>query len=371
MLVLYGAYSLTQLPIDAVPDITNNQVQVITNTPTLAAQEVEQFVTAPIELVMASLPDLVEIRSISRFGLSVITIVFEEDVDIYFARTLVDERLGKVPDRMHAGVGKPEMTPVSTGLGEVYQYVIHADDSVHKEWSSAELRTLQDWVVVRQLLGIRGVAEVNSFGGEVKQYEVGVDPKRLKSMGVTIGEVFTALAMNNENTGGAYIDKRPNAYSIRGEGLLTSLDDIKKVVVKVAENGVPLLIGDIAEVGFGAAPRYGAMTRNGEGEVVGGTVMMLKGENSAQVVAAIEARIPTIQKALPEGIVIEAYLSRSALVGWAMGTVNIPPHGRCAYRDLRAGALFGQLARRPHRRFGDPVMHALRGHSHERIRGNG
>jgi len=322
VLVLYGAYSLTQLPIDAVPDITNNQVQVITNTPTLAAQEVEQFVTAPIELVMASLPDLVEIRSISRFGLSVITIVFEEDVDIYFARTLVDQRLGKVADRIPAGVGKPEMTPVSTGLGEVYQYVIHADDSVHKEWSSAELRTLQDWVVVRQLLGIRGVAEVNSFGGEVKQYEVGVDPKRLKSMGVTIGEVFTALAMNNENTGGAYIDKRPNAYSIRGEGLLTSLDDIKKVVVKVAENGVPLLIGDIAEVGFGAAPRYGAMTRNGEGEVVGGTVMMLKGENSAQVVAAIEARIPTIQKALPEGIVIEAYLSRSALVGRAMGTVK-------------------------------------------------
>lgn len=178
------------------------------------------------------------------------TIVFEEDVDIYFARTLVDQRLGKVADRIPAGVGKPEMTPVSTGLGEVYQYVIHADDSVHKEWSAAELRTLQDWVVVRQLLGIPGVAEVNSFGGEVKQYEVGVDPKRLKSMGVTIGEVFTALAMNNENTGGAYIDKRPNAYSIRGEGLLTSLDDIKQVVVKVAENGVPLLIGDIAEVGF-------------------------------------------------------------------------------------------------------------------------
>ncbi|HOZ41830.1 MAG TPA: efflux RND transporter permease subunit, partial [Flavobacteriales bacterium] len=193
VLVLYGAYSLSQLPIDAVPDITNNQVQVITTTPTLAAQEVEQFVTAPIERAMASLPDLVEIRSISRFGLSIVTIVFDEDVDTYFARTLVDQRLGDAARLIPAGVGDPVLAPVSTGLGEVYQYVLHADDSTHKTFTASELREIQDWIVTRQLLGTPGVAEVNSFGGEVKQYEVAVDPKRLQSMDVTIADVFLAL----------------------------------------------------------------------------------------------------------------------------------------------------------------------------------
>jgi cobalt-zinc-cadmium resistance protein CzcA len=322
VLVLYGAYSLSQLPIDAVPDITNNQVQVITTTPTLAAQEVEQFVTAPIERAMASLPDLVEIRSISRFGLSIVTIVFDEDVDTYFARTLVDQRLGDAARLIPAGVGDPVLAPVSTGLGEIYQYVLHADDSTSKKFTPSELREIQDWIVSRQLIGTPGVAEVNSFGGEVKQYEIAVDPKRLQSMDVTIADVFLALESNNENTGGAYIDKRPNSYSIRGAGLLTSLDDIRKVVVKTPENGVPLLIGDVATVGFGSAPRYGAMTRNGEGEVVGGTVMMLKGGNSAAVVEAIEARIPTVQKALPAGVVIEPYLVRSTLVKRAISTVK-------------------------------------------------
>lgn len=321
-LVLYGAYSLTQLPIDAVPDITNNQVQVITTTPTLAAQEVEQFVTAPIERAMASLPDLVEIRSISRFGLSLVTIVFDEEVDIYFARTLVDQRLGEAADLILPGVGTPTMAPVSTGLGEVYQYVLHPKEGYEGKFSPSELRTIQEWIVVRQLLGTPGVAEVNSYGGEVKQYEVGVDPKRLQSMGVTVGELFTALESNNENTGGAYIEKRPNSYSIRGEGLLRTLDDIRKVVVKIPPGGVPLLVGDVAEVGFGAAPRYGSLTRNGEGEVVGGTVMMLKGGNSANVVEAIEARIPNVQKALPEGLMIEPYLVRSDLVKRAIGTVK-------------------------------------------------
>ena len=322
VLVLYGAYSLTQLPIDAVPDITNNQVQVITTTPTLAAQEVEQFVTAPIERAMASLPDLVEIRSISRFGLSLVTIVFDEDVDIYFARTLVDQRLGEATALIPPGVGTPTMAPVSTGLGEVYQYVLHPKPGFEGKFSPSELRTIQEWIVVRQLLGTPGVAEVNSYGGEVKQYEVSVDPKRLWSMGVTISDLFAALESNNENTGGAYIEKRPNSYSIRGEGLLRTLDDIRNVVVKTPLGGVPLLVGDVAEVGYGAAPRYGALTRNGEGEVVGGTVMMLKGANSAQVVEDIEARIPTVQKALPEGLMIETYLVRSDLVKRAIGTVK-------------------------------------------------
>ncbi len=322
LLVLFGAYSLTRLPIDAVPDITNNQVQVITTTPTLAAQEVEQFVTAPIERAMASLPDLVEMRSISRFGLSLITIVFEEDVDVYFARTLVDQRMREAAALIPPGAGTPTMAPVSTGLGEVYQYVLHAKPGFEDRFSPSDLRTVQDWIVVRQLLGTPGVAEVNSYGGEVKQYEVSVDPRRLQSMGVTIGELFTALENNNENTGGAYIEKRPNTYSIRGEGLLRTLDDIRRVVVKTPEGGVPLLVGDVAEVGFGTAPRYGTLTRNGEGEVVGGAVMMLKGGNSARVVEAIEGRMPTIQKALPEGLMIEPYLVRSDLVGRAIGTVR-------------------------------------------------
>lgn len=322
VLVLYGAYSLSQLPIDAVPDITNNQVQVITTTPTLAAQEVEQFVSAPIERAMASLPDLVEIRSISRFGLSLVTIVFDEDVDVYFARTLVDQRLGEAAELIPPGVGKPTMAPVSTGLGEVYQYVLHPKDGYEGKFSPSELRTIQEWIVVRQLLGTPGVAEVNSYGGEVKQYEVSVDPKRLQSMGVTIAELFAALESNNENTGGAYIEKRPNSYSIRGEGLLRSLDDIRRVVVKTPIGGVPLLVGDVAEVGYGAAPRYGSLTRNGNGEAVGGAVMMLKGANSAQVVKDIEARIPNVQKALPEGLVIEPYLVRSDLVERAIGTVK-------------------------------------------------
>ncbi|MBL8010547.1 MAG: CusA/CzcA family heavy metal efflux RND transporter [Flavobacteriales bacterium] len=322
VLVLYGAYSLSQLPIDAVPDITNNQVQVITTTPTLAAQEVEQFVSAPIERAMASLPDLVEIRSISRFGLSLVTIVFEEDVDVYFARTLVDQRLGEAADLIPPGVGKPTMAPVSTGLGEVYQYVLHPKEGYEGKFTPSELRTIQEWIVVRQLLGTPGVAEVNSYGGEVRQYEVSADPKRLQSMGVSIGDLLTALESNNENTGGAYIEKRPTSYSIRGEGLLRSLDDIRKVVIKTPEGGVPLLVGDVAEVGYGAAPRYGSLTRNAEGEVVGGAVMMLKGANSAQVVEDIEARIPNVQKALPEGLVIEPYLVRSDLVKRAIGTVK-------------------------------------------------
>ncbi|MCC6839900.1 MAG: CusA/CzcA family heavy metal efflux RND transporter [Flavobacteriales bacterium] len=322
LLVLYGGYSLTQLPIDAVPDITNNQVQVITNTPTLAAQEVEQFVTAPIERAMASLPDLVEIRSISRFGLSLITIVFDEEVDIYFARTLVDQRLDDAAALIPPGAGKPMLAPVSTGLGEVYQYVLHTLPGHEGKYSPSELRTVQDWIVVRQLLGTPGVAEVNSYGGEVKQYEVSVDPRRLQSMGVSIGEVFSALEANNENTGGAYIEKRPNTYSIRGEGMLRTLADIRRVVVKTPEGGVPLLVGDVAEVGYGTAPRYGSLTRNGEGEVVGGSVMMLKGANSAKVVEAIEARMPAIQKALPEGLVIEPFLVRSKLVDRAIGTVK-------------------------------------------------
>ncbi|MBV6405270.1 MAG: CusA/CzcA family heavy metal efflux RND transporter [Flavobacteriales bacterium] len=322
LLIAYGGWSLTRLPIDAVPDITNNQVQVITYAPTLAAQEVEQFITAPIERSMASLPDLVEIRSVSRFGLSLITIVFEEEVDTYFGRTLVDQRLADATAQIPPGMGTPFLAPVSTGLGEIYHYALHPMKGYEGRFSPTELRTIQDWVVARQLLGTPGVAEVNSFGGQVKQYEVSIDPKRLQSMSVTLAEVFTALEKNNENTGGAYIEKRPNSYSIRGSGLLRTPEDIGQVVVKNGSNGVPLLVRDVATVGFGSAPRYGSLTRNGQGEVVGGMVLMLKDANSAEVIKAVKERIPMIQKSLPEGLMIEPYLDRSHLVDRAIGTVR-------------------------------------------------
>jgi cobalt-zinc-cadmium resistance protein CzcA len=329
-LVAWGIYSFTQLPIDAVPDITNNQVQIITVSPTFAAQEVEQFVTAPIERSLASLPDREEIRSISRFGLSVVTIVFRDNVNIYFARQLVDQRLKEAEKEIPAGAGSPELAPVSTGLGEIYQYILRPDSGYENMYTASDLRTMQDWIVARRLLGTPGIAEVNSFGGKLKQYEVAIDPMKLKSMDVTITEIFEALEMNNENTGGAYIDKKPNTYFIRGIGLVSSLEDIEKIVVKTNVNGTPSLIRDVAKVQLGSAIRYGAMTRNGEGEVVGGMVMMLKGSNGAKVVSAVKGKIPDIQKSLPKGVLIEPYLDRSILVNKSIETVE---------RNLLEGAL--------------------------------
>ncbi len=321
MLIAWGVYSLRQLPIDAVPDITNNQVQIITSAPTLAGQEVEQFVTYPIEQSIANLPDLEEIRSISRFGLSVVTVVFDDDVDIYFARQLINERLKEATDQIPAGIGTPELAPVSTGLGEIYQYVIHPKRGSEAKYPPADLRTMQDWIVARQLLGTPGIAEINSFGGMLKQYEVAVDPARLKAMNVSIAEILTALEKNNQNTGGAYIDKKPNAYFIRGIGLVTTLEDVGNIVVKTG-GGVPVLVRHVANVRFGNAVRYGAMTRNGEGEVVGGIVMMLKGANSAEVVQRVKEKMESIKAALPADIVIEPYIDRTKLVDRAISTVK-------------------------------------------------
>ncbi len=321
MLIAWGMYSLRQLPIDAVPDITNNQVQIITSAPTLAGQEVEQFVTYPIEQSITNLPDLEEIRSISRFGLSVVTVVFDDKVDIYFARQLINERLKEATDQIPAGIGTPELAPVSTGLGEIYQYVIHPKRGSEAKYNAADLRTMQDWIVARQLLGTPGIAEVNSFGGMLKQYEVAVDPTRLKAMNVSIAEILTALEKNNQNTGGAYIDKKPNAYFIRGIGLVNTLEDVGKIVVKTG-GGVPVLVRHIANVRFGNAVRYGAMTRNGEGEVVGGIVMMLKGANSAEVVQRVKAKMESIKAALPADIVIEPFSDRTKLVDRAISTVK-------------------------------------------------
>lgn len=320
-LIVWGLWSASNLPVDAVPDITNNQVQVITLTPTLAAQETEQLVTYPIEQSLANLPDLVEMRSISRFGLSVITVVFEDDTDIYFARQLITERLKEAEQNIPKGIGTPELAPVSTGLGEVFQYVIHPKKGAENKYSAMELRTMQDWIVARQLYGTRGVAEVNSFGGLLKQYEVAVNPQKLKGMNVTIADIFDALAQNNENTGGAYIDKKPNAYFIRGIGLVSSLDDIRAIVVNNV-NGIPVLVRDVAEVRLGHAVRYGSVTYNGEKEVVGGIVMMLKGSNSAAVVGRVKEKMETIRKSLPADVEIEAFLDRTDLVDRAIATVR-------------------------------------------------
>lgn len=329
-LVVWGGYSLTRLPIDALPDITNNQVQVITQSPALSAPDVERLISFPIEQTMATLPDLVEVRSISRFGLSVVTIVFTDAVDVLTARQQVFERLQQARAQIPAGAGNPELAPVTTGLGEIYQYVIRAKPGYENRYNAMELRSIQDWIVRRQLLGTKGVADVSSFGGLLKQYEVAVDPQRLRATGVTMDELFTALERNNQNAGGAYIDRRPNAYFIRSEGLIGTLGDIGKIVVHRTTEGVPVLVRDVAQVQFGSAIRYGAMTRNDEGEVVGAIVMMLKGANSSEVIGNVKARIEQIKKSLPEGVEIHAFLDRTKLVNRAIGTVE---------RNLIEGAL--------------------------------
>lgn len=322
VLIIWGLWSATQLSIDAVPDITNNQVQIITNSATLAAEEVEQLVTYPIEQSLTNLPSIIEMRSISRFGLSVVTVVFDEKVNIYFARQLISEKLKDVSDVIPQGTNTPMLAPVSTGLGEIFQYIIHPTKEAENKYSAMELRTMQDWIVARQLYGTPGVAEVNSFGGFQKQYEVAINPQRLLAMGVTVSDIFSALESNNENTGGSYIDKKPNAYFIRAIGLIHSFEDIKNIVVKNNKNGIPILIKDVAEVQFGGAVRYGAVTYNGEKDVVGGIIMMLKGANSGEVIKQVKEKLPIIQKSLPADVTIEPYLDRTDLVNRAITTVE-------------------------------------------------
>ncbi len=320
-LIIWGSYSLTKLPIDAVPDITDNQVMVITVSPTLAAQEVEQLVTFPVEQSMVSIPNIDEMRSFSRFGLSIVTIVFEEDVDLYWARQQVQERLTLTAKDIPRGIGTPEMAPVTTGLGEIYQYVIKPKKGYEDQYDATELRTIQDWIIKRQLLGTEGVAEVSGFGGYIKQYQIAIDPNKLQSMNVTVQELFEALEKNNQNTGGAYIDKNPNAIFIRSEGLLKNINEIEKIVVKTTTTNLPILVRDIAHVEIGEGIRYGAATSNGKGEVVTGIVMMLKGANSSQVILNVKDKIKQIQETLPEGVLIAPFLDRKSLVDNAINTV--------------------------------------------------
>lgn len=321
LLVAWGSYSLTQLPIDAVPDITNNQVQVITQAPTLGAQEVEQFITAPIELALSNIANVIEKRSISRSGISVITIVFKDNVDVYWARQQVGEKLKEAEAQIPKGLGEPTLAPITTGLGEIYHYVIHTKPGFEDKYSPTDLRTIQDWIVRRQLAGTEGLAEVSGWGGFVKQYEIALDNDKLNSLNISIPEIYEALEKNNENTGGSYIEQRSSAYFIRGLGQVKSLQDIEKIVVKNV-NEIPVLIRDVAKVQFGSAMRYGAVTRNGEGEVVAGITLMLKGENFNNVIKNVKERMTQIQKSLPEGVIIEPFIDRTELVGRAIGTVE-------------------------------------------------
>ena len=329
-LIGYGIYQTSQLPIDAVPDITNNQVQVITVAPSFGATDIERLITFPIEQANSNINGLKEIRSFSRFGLSLVTVVFDDNTDIYWARQQVAERLQKVQTQIPKGIGNPELGPITTGLGEIYQYVIRPKAGYENKYNETDLRTIQDWIVRRQLLGVKGVAEVSSMGGKLKQYEIAVNPNKLQSYNITIHDVFSALEKNNQNTGGAYIERGPTVLFIRSEGLIGNRADIENIAIKATSNGTPLFIKDVADVSIGYATRYGAMCYNDQGEVAGAVVMMLKGANSSAVIKNVKERIAQIQKTMPEGVVIEPFLDRTKMVNNAIGTVE---------KNLMEGAL--------------------------------
>lgn len=320
VLIGFGVFSLTQLPIGAVPDITNNQVQVITTSRNLSTQDMEQFITYPVELEMANLPGVVEIRSTSKFGLSVVTIVFEESMGTYLPRQLIAEKIQSASENIPEGFGTPQMGPITTGLGEIYQYILDVKPGYEDKYTTTELRTIQDWIVKRQLSGIPGVVEVNTWGGHLKQYEVAINTNKLNAMNITASEIFTALEKNNSVSGGGYIEKENQAYFIRGEGLATSLEDIGNIVVK-NDNGFPIYVKDVAKVQFGSAPRFGAITGNGEGEKILGQIMMLKDGDSNQVINAVQERVAEIAESLPEGVYINPFLDRSVLIGKTTFTI--------------------------------------------------
>lgn len=321
-LIGWGVYEVTQLPIDAVPDITDNQVQIITVSPALGATDIERVITVPIEQGISNIPGRKELRSFSRFGLSLITIVFDEETDVYWARQQIAERLQQVQANIPAGIGKPEMAPVTTGLGEIYQYTVRPAPGYENKYSLSELRTIQDWYIRKQLLGTPGVADVSSFGGNLKQYEIAVQPQWLAARGITLDNIVKAVEANNSNTGGSYIEKGPQALFIRTEGLTQSMNDLEWIVVGY-QNETPIYLRDVATVKEGKANRFGAVCYNDEGETVGAVVMMLKGANSSDVIDAVKARMEEIKKTLPEGIVVEAFLDRTKMVDNAIHTVEV------------------------------------------------
>ena len=318
-LAIWGIWSLVHLPFDSTPDITDNQVQVITQAPSLGAQEVEQYVTTPVEMALANIPRIQERRSISRSGLSVITLVFDDAADIYWARSQVSQVVEQLEKELPKNT-ETEMGPIATGLGEIYHYTIRAKEGYEHKYSLTQLRTMQDWIVRKQLSGTPGVAEVSGWGGYVKQYEVAINTDQLNASGVSVSEVFDALQRNNINTGGSYIEENSNQYYIRGIGVVKNLEDVANITVKTVD-GIPVKVGDVAKVQLGHATRFGAVTRNGEGEVVAGIAIMLKGENFQEVIKNVKERISQIQKSLPEGVVIEPFIDRTNLVDRVEGTI--------------------------------------------------
>lgn len=318
-LAIWGVWSLVHLPFDSTPDITDNQVQVITQAPSLGAQEVEQYVTTPVEMALANIPRIQERRSISRSGLSVITLVFDDAADIYWARSQVSQVVEQLEKELPKNT-ETEMGPIATGLGEIYHYTIRAKEGYEHKYSLTQLRTMQDWIVRKQLSGTPGVAEVSGWGGYVKQYEVAINTDQLNASGVSVSEVFEALQRNNANTGGSYIEENSNQYYIRGIGVVKNLEDVANITVKTVD-GTPVKVGDVAKVQLGHATRFGAVTRNGEGEVVAGIAIMLKGENFQEVIKNVKERINQIQKSLPEGVVIEPFIDRTNLVDRVEGTI--------------------------------------------------
>ena len=318
-LAIWGVWSLMHLPFDSTPDITDNQVQVITQAPSLGAQEVEQYVTTPVEMALANIPRIQERRSISRSGLSVITLVFDDAADIYWARSQVSQVVEQLEKELPKNT-ETEMGPIATGLGEIYHYTIRAKEGYEHKYSLTQLRTMQDWIVRKQLSGTPGVAEVSGWGGYVKQYEVAINTDQLNASGVSVSEVFDALQRNNANTGGSYIEQNSNQYYIRGIGVVKNLEDVANITVKTMD-GIPVKVGDVAKVQLGHATRFGAVTRNGEGEVVAGIAIMLKGENFQEVIKNVKERINQIQKSLPEGVVIEPFIDRTNLVDRVEGTI--------------------------------------------------
>lgn len=321
-LLVYGAYNVSKLPVDAVPDITNNQVLVITSSPSLGAADIERLITFPIEQATRNIPGIIEQRSFSRFGLSLVTIVFNDETDVYWARQQISEKLIQLQNQIPPSLGTPTLGPVTTGLGEIFQYIVKPKPGYENKYTVMELRTIQDWIIRRQLLGTNGVADVSSFGGKLKQYEISVNYDRLKSYNLTIPDIFSALQNNNQNTGGAYIEKGPTVLYIRTEGLIKTEDDIGSVIIKRLDDGTPVSIRDVANVGTGYATRYGAVTYNDQGEVAGAVVMMLKGENSNRVIKDVKEKIAQIEKTLPEGVMIESFLDRTKMVNNAIGTVE-------------------------------------------------
>ena len=320
LLISVGVISMSQLPVDAVPDLTNVQVQVLTQAPALGPIEVEQFITFPVEVALSGMPRVEEIRSLSLPGLSAVTVVFEDGTDIYWARNLVGERIKEARDQIPNGINEPQMGPIATGLGEIYHFEVRA--TPESSYSVMDLRTILDWQIAYQLRSVPGVIEVNSQGGELKTYEVQIDPNKLLNFGISISQVFNSLQQNNANEGGGYITHHDEHQLVRGEALIESLDDIANIVLDSRADGTPIRIGDVSEVQFAPMLRYGAATRDGRGEIVTGTAMLLMGENSRTVARRVDERLREIEKTLPPGVFIDTFYDRTALVDRTIATVR-------------------------------------------------